>query len=193
MDSRTAFGARVAEARSRLGISRAELAQRVGTAASHISMLERGRAGASMECDLVWHGGREPKAERVLVARCEAITELGTVPVGPGAELKARQQERVRSTLREGISDGLIAIPRFVDHVPSMVANLRRLELVGWNEIHLDAGYGHAAAGGRGFVRAASTDSPFRELVIWGYLRVTGRPGAPIFDIDGWLNDITAT
>ena len=49
VDSRTAFGARVGEARSRLGISRAELARRVGTAASHISMLERGRAGALME------------------------------------------------------------------------------------------------------------------------------------------------
>ena len=49
VDSRAAFGARVAEARSRLGISRAELARRVGTAASHISMLERGRAGASLE------------------------------------------------------------------------------------------------------------------------------------------------
>ena len=36
-------------ARSRLGISRAELARRVGTAASHISMLERARAGASLE------------------------------------------------------------------------------------------------------------------------------------------------
>ena len=49
VDSRAAFGARVAEARTRLGISRAELARRVGTAASHISMLERGRAGASLE------------------------------------------------------------------------------------------------------------------------------------------------
>lgn len=39
----------MAEARNRLGISRAELARRVGTTASHISMLERGRAGAPME------------------------------------------------------------------------------------------------------------------------------------------------
>ena len=39
----------MAEARSRLGISHAELARRVDTAASHISMLERGRTGASLE------------------------------------------------------------------------------------------------------------------------------------------------
>ena len=73
-----------------------------------------------------------------------------------------------------------------------MAANLRRLQLIQPNDIRLGTGADHAAADKAKFVRAASTDSPFREVVMWSYLRVAGRPGAPVFDVDGWLNDITA-
>lgn len=97
----------------------------------------------------------------------------------------------MRPLLTEGIADGLLPIPQFIDHVPSMAANLKHLDLVGWDEVRLETEDGHAAADGAAFVRVASTDSPFRELVVWAYLRVTGRPGAPAFDVDGWLDDIS--
>ena len=144
-------------------------------------------------CDLVRHGGKDPKAAQVLVAHCEPITKLGNVKVNAGAELSRDTRKKLKPLLTEGVVNGLLPIPRFVGHVPSMAANLKRLELVEWDEIRLETGGDHAAADGPVFVRAASTDSPFRELVVWAYLRVTGRPGAPAFDVEGWLDDISDT
>ena len=138
-------------------------------------------------CDLASHGGRQPRAERILVARCEPIRRLGNVEVSPGDTLSKAKRDKLRPILREGIADGLVPIPRFVGHVPSMAANLKRLELLDWNDVRLAEDDGRAAA----FVRVASTDSPFRELVVWAYLRVTGRPGSPEFDVDGWLEDLS--
>ena len=144
-------------------------------------------------CDLVRHGGGDPRAERILVACCEPIRRLGNVEVKPGATLSKGQRGKLRPLLTEGIADGLFPIPRFIGHVPPMAANLKRLDLVEWNEVRLglETEDGHAKADGAAFVRVASTDSPFRELVVWAYLRVTGRPGAPEFDVDGWLDDIS--
>lgn len=142
-------------------------------------------------CDLVPHGGNDPRTERILVACCEPIRRLGSVEMGAGARLKQKSKEKLKSILTEGIADGLLPIPRFVGHVPSMAANLKRLDLVGLNDVRLETQGGHAAAANATFERVASTDSPFRELVVWAYLRVTGRPGAPAFDVDGWLDDIS--
>ena len=146
-------------------------------------------------CDLVPHGDTRPRAERILVARCEPIKRLGNVEVGPGGTLskskRAKLQGKLRPILTEGIADGLVPIPRFVGHVPSMAANLKRLELLDWEDVRLGEDDGRAAAGEAVFERVASTDSPFRELVVWAYLRVTGRPGAPAFDVDGWLDDLS--
>ena len=142
-------------------------------------------------CDLVPHGDAKPRAERILVARCEPIERLGNVEVSPGDTLSKGKRGKLRPTLTEGIADGLVPIPRFVGHVPSMAANLKRLELLDWDEVRLDEEAGRAAAGEAMFKRVASTDGPFRELVVWAYLRVTGRPGAPAFDVDGWLDDLS--
>ena len=181
-------------------------------------------------CDLVRHGGEDPKATRVLVAQCEPLTELGNVKVSAVTRLSNKNKNKVKSMLTEGVVDGLLPIPRFAGHVPSMAANLKRLALIEWDSIQLEerevpateetavAGLAElavadepeapeppavadepVAADGAApvdepiYVRAASTDSPFRELVVWAYLRVTGRPGAPVFDVDGWLDDILET
>ena len=42
------------------------------------------------------------------------------------------------------------------------------------------------------FRRVASTDSPFREIVTWAYLGVTGRPGGPQIDTEKWLAEISS-
>lgn len=146
-------------------------------------------------CDLVPHGGQQPRAECILVARCEPIRRLGNVDVSPGDALSKTKRDKQRGKLRpiltEGIADGLVPIPRFVGLVPSMAANLKRLELLDWDDVQLEEDDGRVAAGEAVFERIASTDSPFRELVVWAYLRVTGRPGAPGFDVDGWLDDLS--
>ena len=144
-------------------------------------------------CDLFPQGGRGPRADRVLVARCEQIAKLGNITIDPGTKLGKDKRNKLKPILREGIADGLLPIPRFVNHVPSMAANLKRLDFVNWEDVEAEAGDGRAAPENPQFVRAASTDSPFRELVVWAYLRVTGRPGAPAVDVDRWLDDITST
>ena len=165
----------------------ADLLRRSGSAWTNA---EAFRVVLTPSCDLFPHGGNEPRAERILVARCEPITRLGNVDVTAGAPLSNSQRNRLKSILTDGIADGLLPIPRFAGHVPSMAANLKRLDLVEWNDVGLETADGHVGRNDARFVRAASTDSPFRELVVWAYLRVTGRPGAPAFDVDAWLDDI---
>ena len=144
-------------------------------------------------CDLVPQDGSQPRADQILVARCEQITRLGNVAIDPDTPLGKNKKNKLKPILREGIADGLLPIPRFINHVPSMAANLKRLDFVNWEDVEAETGDGRAAPENPQFVRAASTDSPFRELVVWAYLRVTGRPGAPAVDVDGWLDDITST
>ena len=122
-------------------------------------------------CDLVPHGSKDPGAKRILVARCEPIKRLGNVNVKAGTPLRSKSREKLKSILTEGIADSLLPIPRFVGHVPLMAANLKHLDLVRWNEVRMETEDGHAATDDATFVRVASTDSPFRELVVWTYLR----------------------
>ena len=129
-------------------------------------------------CDLVPRGTDPPTAKHVLVACCERLERLGTVDLKPGKSLTSKQKDRLQSIITEGMADKMFPIPEFVGTVPMMVANLGRLELIEWPVDDK-------------FERVASTDSPFREMVVWAYLRVTGRPGLPEIDVDGWLENLS--
>lgn len=142
-------------------------------------------------CDLASRGAQERKADKVLVARCEALKKLGKVEIKPGRPLGRKARDKLRSILTEGMADNFVPIPCFRGHVPLMVANLRRLELIKLDSIDLGAGDAGGEAADTAFDRVASTDSPFREMVVWAYLRITGRPGMPDIDVDRWMNDIT--
>ena len=145
-------------------------------------------------CDLVPHGSSQPKAEQVLVAQCEAIGELGGLQLRAEQDLsgekKKSQRRRLRDFVREGIAGPYVPIPRFRDHVPLMVANLKRLELIPWDRPRADNTATEEDPGQKVYRRIASTDSPFREMVVWAYLRVTGRPGGPEIDVEGWVDHI---
>jgi len=84
------------------------------------------------------------------------------------------------------MTGNFLPIPGLKEKVPVMVANLKKLDLLEQNRIQLK----HNDSGSPIFERVASTDSPFREMVVWAYLRVTGRPGLPEINIDHWLEDI---
>ena len=145
-------------------------------------------------CDLVRRGSSPPKAEEVLVARCEPIGDLGALQLRPEEDLNGKKREsqrkRLRDMLREGIAGPYVPIPRFRGHVPLMVANLKRLELIPWDRIRGEIIPTSEDVGQEGYRRVASTDSPFREMVVWAYLRVTGRPGVPEIDVAGWVDQI---
>ena len=145
-------------------------------------------------CDLVHSESRQPKAPQVLVARCEPVGELGALQLRPerglNSKRKKRQQRKLRDMVREGIAGPYVPIPRFRDHVPLMVANLKRLELIPWDRIQEHTSATARDNGKEAFQRIASTDSPFREMVVWAYLRITGRPGVPEIDVGRWVDHI---
>lgn len=150
-------------------------------------------------CDLVRRGeDKPPAAPSVLVARCESLEKLGNIQLTAGEKMKKRERERVQSILTEGMADKFLPFPSLKGHIPVMVANLKRLELLEWDQIfpgqeNEAEGNTHGSDEKPMFERVASTDSPFREMVVWAYLRVTGRPGLPETDIEHWLDDIDSS
>ena len=143
-------------------------------------------------CDLAPQGSKPPRSDQVLVARCERFITLGALRLEEGKALSAKQQKKLGSVLREGMAGPHLPIPEFRGNVPLMVANFRRLELIEHEQVAAEPGRGGEPAGATEFERVASTDSPFREMVVWAYLRVAGRPGLPEVDVDGWLDDISS-
>lgn len=145
-------------------------------------------------CDLVRWGASPPKAEQVLVARCEPIGDQKTLRLRPEHRLKQKakesQRKRLRDMVREGIAGAYVPIPRFRGHVPLMVANLKHLELIPWDRIKEHTSATEMDSRQEVYQRIASTDSPFREMVVWAYLRVTGRPGVPDIDVNDWVDHI---
>ena len=142
-------------------------------------------------CDLVRTGKRSARADQILVATCEPLEQLGPITLPEGKKLSPDLRDKVRPILTAGMVGQHLVIPRYRDHVPLMVANLKRLELLSWDEVCVGSGGGDAQGQNAKFDRVASTDSPFREMVVWAYLLVTGRPGLPDFDVDTWLDEIS--
>ena len=145
-------------------------------------------------CDLAHRGSTTPKVKQILVAQCEPIGDLGGLQLRAERDLdgkkKKSQRKRLRDLVSEGIAGPYVPIPRFRGHVPLMVANLKRLELIPSDRIWGDSAAPEQDVEQEAYRRIASTDSPFREMVVWAYLRVTGRPGVPEFDVDGWVDHI---
>lgn len=131
-------------------------------------------------CDLQANAGK-PKVEALLAAQCFPIEEfLKAAKVGN----KKKRMDRLPLALRDAQSGGFIALPGYADVIPTMAANLRRLELMNLNEI--DAG----KSTGRRYLRVLSIDSPFREQVTWAYLQITGRPGLPEREFSRWISEM---
>ena len=141
-------------------------------------------------CDLVPRSNGSCNAKHILVACCEKIGKLGNIELPSGRCLSSGMKNALRPILTEGMTGHLLPIPGFRGRVPLMVANLRRLELLEHDQVQLEPSNDQESLDGR-FRRVVSTDSPFREMVVWAYLRVTGRPGLPEIDVEGWLEDIS--
>ena len=117
------------------------------------------------------------KVERVLVAKCcEIGLALRKCQIGPNERSIKRS-----NILTQGFSNAYIPFPKLPEKIPAMAADLRDLDLIPVEAIGVE---------GEEFLRVASVDSPFRELVSWAYLQVAGRPGLPQRDLDAWIEDI---
>ena len=64
-----------------------------------------------------------------------------------------------------------------------MTADFRRLDLINLDQI---------GSGNEEYLRIASVDNPFRELVAWAYILNAARPGMPERDFESWAEEITA-
>ncbi len=148
----------------------------------------------TLSCDLARHRNNKPKVEYVLAARCEPITSLGRKWFPNHSNLNSKQkksyEKRLKGAIREGVTDNTyIPIPQFANHVPVMVANLKKLELISLDSVCTKKSKTNNAANRNCYRRVASTDSPFREMVVWAHLRVMGRPGIPEIKIQSWIED----
>jgi DNA-binding NarL/FixJ family response regulator len=134
-------------------------------------------------CDLVCSGGRSPRVDEVLVARCgppsDLITSMGLASAAP-----TKVREKLIPVLSRGFYEDKVPLPAFPTLVPEMCANLRQLELVRFSDI------GEQDSGTR-LTRVLSVDSPFRELITWAFLQIAARPGLPDRDWTAWAQAIS--
>ena len=133
-------------------------------------------------CDLVSSGGRKPKVDLVLVAHCrpakEGIAGTSLCKVKP-KELKDAIGTMM---LTQGYFQKIIPFPCLPNRIPTMMADLKKLELLPLSEIGVDMA--------RKYTRVASLDSPFRELISWAYMQSACRPGLPDRDVEAWSSEI---
>ena len=142
-------------------------------------------------CDLVASGGRSPKVDKVLVSRCISIANaLNRIQMKPGRkklgnekEMEAFSERLRKSVLTQGFHKSMIPFPCLEGRIPLMAADLRGLEFISLADIGFTD---------KPFLRIASIDSPFRELISWAYLQTACRPGLPDRDFNSWCGEIVS-
>ena len=96
----------------------------------------------------------------------------------------AKLKDRLPGTvLSHGYFEAVIPFPCLEGRIPTMAANLRDLEFIPVDDIGISE---------KAFLRVASVDSPFRELIAWAYLQIACRPGLPDRDFSLWSDEIIA-
>ena len=130
-------------------------------------------------CDLVSSSDRKPKATQVLVAKCCSMKE-GLRRIG--LHSNSTKDITKHAVLSQGFFNAIIPFPGLPTKIPTMAANLRKLELIPFDKI--------GSTESTEFLRIASIDSPFRELIAWAYLQISCRPGLPERDLQSWAEEI---
>lgn len=122
----------------------------------------------------------------VLVAKCQKGAELvNSMSLSVKPKKRADSAERLRkSALTPGVFEGFVPLPPFGDLIPSLVANLKDLDVLKSESI------APADPSVPGFDRIASIDSPFREQVVWAYLTTAARPGMPDRELEPWATQL---
>ena len=144
------------------------------------------RVALTPSCDLVASNGRVPKVDRVLVAKCCSMRiGLDLTSLKGIKPKKLNENDRlVKTVLSHGYFEAVIPFPCLKGRIPTMMADLRDLEIIPIGDIGVD---------NKPFLRVASIDSPFREMVAWAYLHTACRPGLPDRDFISWRDEIIGT
>lgn len=133
-------------------------------------------------CDLACEGKREAKVKRTLVALCKGVQRLLQDISLADRKNQEECKKRLRSILTQGHGHSCLPVPALPGVFPPMAADFRDLKLIDLSDIGDD----------REYVRVASVDNPFRELVAWAYVLNAARPGLPDRDFDSWLEEVFA-
>jgi CTP synthase len=133
-------------------------------------------------CDLVAESGRKPKVDKVLCAHCESneiLWQKGGIK---------KEKDSLISFLSVGFKECYCFIPGIPNKIPSMVANMKNLELIPFENIVnlIDVKEDNT----KKYIRVASIDSPFRENISWAYMNTACRPGMPDRNRDIWAKQI---
>lgn len=138
-------------------------------------------------CDMVRAGGRKPKVDKVLAAKCCSMLDAQKlVGLGGNKNSKRTVKRIAKGMLSQGYAQAIIPFPKLEGFIPTMAADLRNLELIDIEEIGTERGESK-------YWRVASCDSPFRELVAWAYMQNAARPGLPERNLKTWAEEIIAT
>ncbi|PJZ28318.1 response regulator [Leptospira kmetyi] len=132
-------------------------------------------------CDLVNTAFRKPKVKNVLVAQCCSIEEGKNFSELLKTKDKEKLKKKLRLALTAGYFDSLFPLPALRNLLPHMFANLKSLKLIPFEEIGDER---------TNYIRKASVDSPFREMISWAYTQVAGRPGVPDRNFDLWIKEM---
>jgi CTP synthase len=133
-------------------------------------------------CDLATGPKRRAKVKHVLVAHCQGVQRLLQELNPADRDNVEERKKRLRLILTQGHGHSCLPLPAFPEEFPPMVADFRDLGLVSLTDIGSGAPY----------IRIASVDNPFRELVAWAYVLNAARPGLPDRDFDSWVDEIVA-
>jgi len=140
-------------------------------------------------CDLVASGGRSPRVNQVLVANCIDINDafgrlqmvLKKSEYGDSGKVNELKKQIRTTVLTQGYHKNFIPLPSFKGKIPAMVANIKNLELIPLTDVGISE---------KKYLRIASLDSPFKELISWAYLNTACRPGLPERHFDSWVDEI---
>lgn len=134
-------------------------------------------------CDMQVFSGKR-KADKVLVSRYIPFDEFIQVVKSRYKFTDEKLKENLPQLLHETQISGIIPLPKFDGILPPMASNLKRLELLNFEEIS------QTKEEKKVYERIISIDSPFRENISWAFMSIYGRPGLPERDVDAWAKEI---
>lgn len=134
-------------------------------------------------CDLASSENRKSKVDDVLVAKCCSVKSGFGNTVMKNWDVSTVKKRLISTVLSRGFMEAIMPLPAFQGRIPPMAVNLRELALIPIRNVGLKD---------TKFLRIASLDSPFREMVSWAYIQISGRPGLPVRDLVHWRDEIVA-
>lgn len=152
----------------------------------------------SPSCDLAKYNGKT-KVDEVLVAKCcsneQALIELNLITEEKAnkslsnKDLRTIKKKLRSDILTQGYSGNFIPLPKVIDKIPSMMVNLKKLQLISLDNSKNSSNFDTIDT----FTCVASLESPFRELIAWAYQQIACRPGLPERNFASWGEEIMET